>query len=143
MTLAKRHIQRLWFPEPGTTEQLHHDRSTLYRAQFDDAVPQEFWREVVERVANEVPDTLLLAEAFWMMEGYFVRSLGMHRVYNSAFMNMLKAEENAKYRTSIKKVLEFDPEILKRYVNFMNNPDEETAISQFGKDDKYFGVCTL
>src|SRR4030042_507911 len=78
-----------------------------------------------------------------MMEGYFVRSLGMHRVYNSAFMHMLKAEENDKYRASIKNVLEFDPEILKRYVNFMNNPDEETAVAQFGKDDKYFGVCTM
>ena len=58
----------------------------------------EFWREVVDRVAAEAPDTLLLAEAFWMMEGYFVRTLGMHRVYNSAFMNMLRDEENAKYR---------------------------------------------
>ena len=67
----------------------------------------------------------------------------MHRVYNSAFMNMLMAEDNAKYRLSVKNVLEFDPEILKRYVNFMNNPDEETAIAQFGHDDKYFGVCTM
>ena len=25
----------------------------------------------------------------------------------------------------------------------MNNPDEETAVAQFGKEDKYFGVCTL
>ena len=41
------------------------------------------------------PDTLLLAEAFWLMEGYFVRTLGMHRVYNSAFMNMLRDEDNA------------------------------------------------
>jgi hypothetical protein len=40
-------------------------------------------------------------------------------------------------------VLQFNPEILKRFVNFMNNPDEETAVTQFGKDDKYFGVCTL
>ena len=61
-------------------------------------MPEEFWREVVDRVAAEAPDTLLLAEAFWLMEGYFVRTLGMHRVYNSAFMNMLKMEENAKYR---------------------------------------------
>src|SRR5437867_997935 len=29
------------------------------------------------------------------------------------------------------------------YVNFMNNPDERTAVDQFGKGDKYFGVCTL
>jgi hypothetical protein len=84
-----------------------------------------------------------LAEAFWMMEGYFVRTLGMHRVYNSAFMNMLKNEDNAKYRATIKNTLEFDPEILKRFVNFMNNPDEETAAAQFGKGDKYFGICTL
>jgi hypothetical protein len=78
-----------------------------------------------------------------MMEGYFVRTLGMHRVYNSAFMNMLKNEENSKYRATIKNTMEFDPEILKRFVNFMNNPDEETAVAQFGKGDKYFGICTL
>ncbi|HPL81843.1 MAG TPA: hypothetical protein PLU23_05010, partial [Anaerolineaceae bacterium] len=59
------------------------------------------------------------------------------------FMNMLRNEENAKYRQLIKSTLTFDPEILKRYVNFMNNPDEKTAVEQFGKGDKYFGICTL
>lgn len=144
MTLTKRHYQRLWFPEPGTGGAIpSRAEHGMTKAQFDAAMPEEFWRQVVDRVAQEAPDTLLLAEAFWLMEGYFVRTLGMHRVYNSAFMNMLKNEENAKYRASIKNVLEFDPEILKRFVNFMNNPDEETAVAQFGKDDKYFGVCML
>jgi len=77
------------------------------------------------------------------MEGYFVRTLGMHRVYNSAFMNMLRDEDNTKYRWVMKNTLEFDPEVLKRFVNFMNNPDERTAADQFGKDDKYFGICTM
>ncbi len=72
------------------------------------------------------------------MEGYFVRTLGMHRVYNSAFMNMLKREENAKYRQTIKNILAFDPAILQRFVNFMSNPDEKPAIEQFGDGDKYF-----
>ena len=103
--------------------------------------PVEFWREVVDRAATEGPDTLLVAEAFWMMEGYFVRTLGMHRVYNSAFMNMLKREENAKYRQVHQNTLEFDTGILQRFVNFMNNPDEDTAVEQFGKSDKYFGVA--
>jgi hypothetical protein len=98
---------------------------------------------VVDRVAAEAPDTLLLAEAFWLMEGYFVRTLGMHRVYNSAFMNMLKMEENAKYRQTVKNVLEFNPEVLKRFVNFMNNPDERTAVEQFGKEGKYIGAAVL
>ena len=46
------------------------------KAEFDARMPVEFWREVVDRVAAEVPGTLLLAEAFWMLEGYFVRTLG-------------------------------------------------------------------
>jgi hypothetical protein len=58
-------------------------------------------------------------------------------------MNMLRDEENAKYRSYLKKTIEFDPDIMKRYVNFMSNPDERTAIDQFGTGDKYFGVCTL
>jgi len=98
---------------------------------------------VVDRVQAEVPGTLLLAEAFWLLEGYFVRTLGMHRVYNSAFMVMLRDEENAKYRSYLKKTIEFDPDIMKRYVNFMSNPDEKTAIEQFGTGDKYFGVATM
>jgi len=144
MTLAKKHFQRLWFPQPGggagVPSRAEHAMS---REDFERAFPAEFWREVVDRVAAEVPDTLLLAEAFWLMEGYFVRTLGMHRVYNSAFMNMLKTEDNGKYRTVIKNILDFNHEILKRFVNFMNNPDEATAVAQFGKGDKYFAVATL
>lgn len=144
MTLAKLHYQRLWFPAPGTGGAIpSRAEFGMTREQFDEQFGVEFWREVVDRAAKEVPDTLLLAEAFWMMEGYFVRTLGMHRVYNSAFMNILRDEDNAKYRQIMKNTLEFDPEILKRYVNFMNNPDERTAVDQFGKGDKYFGICMM
>ncbi len=144
MTLTKRHFQRLWYPQPGTGGDIpSRAENGMSQEEFDRLFPVEFWRAVVDRVAREAPDTLLLAEAFWLMEGYFVRTLGMHRVYNSAFMNMLKMEENAKYRSVVKNVLEFDPEILKRFVNFMNNPDEATAVAQFGNGDKYFGVALM
>jgi glycosidase len=144
MTLAKRHFQRLWFPNPGSSGAIpSRAEYGMTTEEFNKHMPQEFWREVVDRVAAEVPGTLLLAEAFWLMEGYFVRTLGMHRVYNSAFMNMMRDEENAKYRSVIKNTLEFDPDIMKRYVNFMSNPDERTAIDQFGTGDKCFGVTTL
>jgi glycosidase len=144
MTLAKRHFHRLWFPGPGSSGAIpSRAEFGLSQAEFDRCMPREFWREVVDRVAAEVPGTLLLAEAFWLMEGYFVRTLGMHRVYNSAFMVMLRDEDNAKYRSVIKNTLEFDPDIMKRYVNFMSNPDERTAIDQFGKGDKCFGVAAM
>lgn len=144
MTLAKKHFSRLWYPRPGTGGDIP-SRSdyAMTQAQFDALFPVEFWREVVDRMNETMPETLLLAEAFWFMEGYFVRTLGMHRVYNSAFMHMLKNEENEKYRDLITNTLEFEPEILKRYVNFMSNPDEETTIRQFGTGDKYFGICVL
>ncbi len=80
-------------------------------------MPAEFWREVVDRVAAEAPDTLLLAEAFWLLEGYFVRTLGMHRVYNSAFMHMLRDEDNAGYRSVIREMVELrhpDPRPLRQ-----------------------------
>ena len=144
MTLTKRHYQRLWFPEPGTGGAIpSRSEYGMTKAEFHRHMPEEFWRQVVDRVAQELPDTLLLAEAFWLLEGYFVRTLGMHRVYNSAFMNMLKDEENANYRSVMKNTLEFNPEVLKRFVNFMSNPDEETAVAQFEKGDKYFGICTM
>ncbi len=144
MVLAKRHVQRLWFPLPGAGGSIpSRAEDAMSQEAFDELMPHEFWREVVDRVAVEVPGTLLLAEAFWLLESYFVRTLGMHRVYNSAFMNMLRDEENAKYRSYLKKTVEFDPDILKRYVNFMSNPDEKTAVDQFGTGDKYFGTSVL
>ena len=107
MTLTKKHYQRLWFPQPGSGGDIaSRAEHGLTWEEFNAAMPNEFWREVVDRVAAEVPDTLLLAEAFWLMEGYFVRTLGMHRVYNSAFMNMMRDEDNAKYRSVIKNTLE-------------------------------------
>ena len=107
-------------------------------------MPEEFWREVVDLCAAEAPDTLLLAEAFWMMEGYFVRTLGhaprlqlgLHEHAQATRRTPSTARRSADTQ-------EFDKDILKRFVNFMNNPDEETAVAQFGKGDKYFGVCTM
>jgi pimeloyl-ACP methyl ester carboxylesterase/glycosidase len=144
MVLAKKHVERLWYPEPGAGGAIpSRAEHAIPKAVFDQLMPDEFWREVVDRVAAEAPDTLLLAEAFWLLEGYFVRTLGMHRVYNSAFMHMIRDEDNAGYRKVIRDTIEFDPAILGRYVNFLTNPDEETAIEQFGTGDKYFGAATL
>jgi glycosidase len=144
MTLSKLHYSRLWFPAPGTGGAIpSRSEYAMHPDEFNRLMPKEFWREVVDRINAEMPETLLLAEAFWLMEGYFVRTLGMHRVYNSAFMHMFMKEENHNYRKLIKNTIEFNPEILKRYVNFMSNPDEETAVNQFGKGDKYFGICIM
>jgi hypothetical protein len=144
MTLTRMHFQRLWFPQAGDAGAIpSRAERSLSPERFAELMPEEFWREVVDRVAEELPDTLLIAEAFWLLEGYFVRSLGMHRVYNSAFMHMLRDDDTAGYRKLLRETLEFDPAILGRYVSFMSNPDEKTAAEQFGTGDRYRGVCLL
>ncbi|RMF45693.1 MAG: alpha-amylase, partial [Deltaproteobacteria bacterium] len=144
MTLAKRHFQRLWYPLPGGGAGIpSRERFALSAEQFEGAFPEEFWRQVVQAVEKQAPQTLLVAEAFWMLEGFFVRDLGMHRVYNSAFMHMLRDGDNRRYREILRDILATDSRILQRFVNFMNNPDEATAVEQFGKGDKYFAVAVL
>src|SRR3569833_560321 len=144
MTLAKRHFHRLWFPGPGSSGAIHSRAEySKTQAEFNKHLPLEFWREVVDRFAQVVPGTQQHAEAFWLMEGYFVRTLCMHRVYNSAFMNMMRDEKNAEYRSVIKNTLEFAPDIMKRYVNFMSNPEERTTKDQKGKGEKRNGDTAL
>lgn len=144
MTLARRHVRRLWHPQPGEGGAVP-SRALLAESayEFDKRMPQEFWRELVDALAERAPGTMLLAEAFWLMEVYFVRTLGMHRVYNSAFMHMTKKEENAEYRRYLKRYLAQSPDVLGRFVNYMSNPDEEPVAAQFGDGDKAFGVTTL
>ena len=144
MTLTKRHFRRLWYPPPGQGGAIpSRAEFAMDEAGFNARMPEEFWRMVVDTAAKEFPDTLLLAEAFWLMESYFVRRLGMHRVYNSAFMHMLRNEENAAFREYIRTIWNENPAVLSRFVNFLSNPDEETVAGQFGRGDKYFAACTL
>lgn len=144
MTLAKRHVRRLWFPAPGDGGAIASRAShALTDEEIDRLCPTEFWRDVVDRVTAELPDTLLVAEAFWMMEGTFVRDFGMHRVYDSAFMHMLRSERNGQLFAMFADVLAEEPEILGRFVHFLSNPDEEPARVGFGTGDKYFGACVM
>ena len=144
MTLARQHVHRLWYPAAG------HAGAVPSRAEHGmtdeeiaEAMPREVWLEVVERLREEAPGTLLLAEAFWLMEGYFVRTLGLHRVYNSAFMHMVRDGKTARLRRLISDTLALDRGMLGRFVNYLSNPDEEPAVSQLGDGDRYIGACRL
>ena len=145
MTLSSQHFQRLWYPLPDSKERCipTREKSAMPAEEFLISMPREFWREVMERVEQENPDALLMAEAFWYMEGYFMKELGMHRVYNIAFMHSLRDEDNKNYQQILKKALKTNPETLGRFVNFLSNPDERTVADQFGKGNKYFAICTL
>ena len=144
MTLTKQHYKRLWFPYVGGSKYIPtRGNYNMDNLDFDEQMPREFWIEVLEDIQEKEPDTLLIAEAFWLMEGFFIQHLGMDRVYNSAFMNLLRDEENEKFKQCIKDMIAIDPFFLERLVNYQSTPDEEPAINQFGNKEKYFSICTL
>lgn len=144
MTLVRKHYKRLWFPDKGGDRNIPYRGSfTMTKEEFDEKMPREFWGEVLAELPVYAPDTLMIAEAFWLMEKYFVKELGMHRVYNSAFMNQLRDEENTKFHAYLKEILQSNPLLLEKFVNYLTTPDEESAIKQFGKSKKYFGICGL
>jgi len=144
MTLTKQHYKRLWFPNTGASKFIPtRGNNNMDKSEFDHLMPREFWIDVLENIREKEPNTLLIAEAFWLMEGFFIQHLGMDRVYNSAFMNLLRDEENKKFKQCVKDMIAIDPLYLERLVNYQSTPDEEPAINQFGNKEKYFGICTL
>ncbi len=144
MTLLRQHFKRLWYPDAGAEKNIPtRIANVLTQAEFDALMPVEFWSEVIKDLSYEAPDTLIVAEAFWMMEKYFVQSLGMHRVYNSAFLNHLRNEENKKFRNYLLEILDSDRFMLDSFVNYLTTPDESPTAVSFGKGKKYFGVCGL
>ena len=145
MTLSRQHFQRLWYPLPNSSERCipTREKNVMMEPEFQKRMPQEFWQEVVERVEQRSPETVLMAEAFWYMENYFIEDLGMHQVYNIAFMQSLRDEDNITYQSILKNALKSDPQKLGKFINFLSNPDERTTIDQFGRGDKYFAACTI
>lgn len=142
MTLLKEHYRRLWFPAPGA-EAVIASRSAfaMADAEFERLLP-EFWRELVTAFEQKSPGTLLMAEAFWLTENYFIRNIGIHRVYNSAFMHFLHEEKNEDFSRFMTDHLK-NGHTLPRFVNYLSTPDEKSAAEIFGRGDKYFGALKL
>ena len=143
MTLAKKHYQRLWFPEPG------HGGAIPSRAEHGMTRPSStrHARGVLARgggSGGRGGARYAAAGRGVLDDGGLFRA---HAGHAPRLQQRLHEHAARRRRTpitaSLKNTLEFDPEVLKRFVNFMNNPDERTAVDQFGKGDKYFGVCTL
>jgi len=143
MTLVKTHFKRLWYPDAGENTIFPRNSNYLSQSEFDDLMPDEFWSEVMHALSKEVPDTFVIAEAFWMMEKYLVDSLGMHAVYNSAFLNRLRLKENKFLREDLIEIIEDNPKILGNFVNYLTTPDEIPAADEYGKGKRYFGSCGL
>jgi len=81
MTLIKKHFKRLWFPSKGGEKFIPtRGNFNMTEEEFDRFMPEEFWKEVITELKSKAPHTLLIAEAFWLMEKFFLNEIKMHRV---------------------------------------------------------------
>lgn len=140
MTLLREHYRRLWFPV-GSGPIAGRSNHGVGAEDFDRQMP-EFWSELIEAFRERSPGTLLIAEAFWLTENYFIRSIGMHRVYNSAFMHFIAEEKNSEFAAFMRDHLRV-PETLNRFVNYLSTPDEKPAADVFRDENKYFSAMKL
>lgn len=146
MTLTRLHYKRLWFPPPGEGGAIPSRSGHMASNQaFDSSYgPREFWQEALIALNKANPNALLMAEAFWLMEPYFINHIGMHKVYHSAFMNLLRDHFGQRFNEYLTHLLGHYPlSTLNHFVNFLSTPDEAPAAVSFGKGDRYWAAATL
>lgn len=90
---------------------------------------QEFWREAIATVGKNFPGFLFIAEAYWDLE-WELQKLGFDFTYDKRLLDRLK---NAP-PDSIRSHLYAEYLYQKKSVRFLENHDEDRAITSLGKD---------
>jgi hypothetical protein len=89
----------------------------------------EFWKEAIEKVKNERADFLFIAETYWDLE-WELQQLGFDFTYDKKLTDRLKY-------SSVKDISEHlnaEAEYQKKSIRFIENHDEERAVTFFGKE---------
>jgi len=93
----------------------------------DERAPGSFWREAIARLRLRHPDFLLLAEAYWDLEGRLLDE-GFDYVYDKILYDRLRSRDAEGVRAHLRA----DPAFQSRLCRFVENHDEERAAEAFG-----------
>ena len=89
----------------------------------------EFWNEAIRKIKKKCPDFIFLAETYWDLE-YQLQKLGFDFTYDKQLTDRLFAGDAA----NIKTFLFADNDYQMKSVRFIENHDEERAVTKFGKE---------
>jgi len=89
----------------------------------------EFWIEAIERVKQDHPDFLFLAEVYWGFEKR-LREMGFDFTYDKLFYDKLRYSTPS----DIRDYLLLNERYHQHLVRFIENHDEERAITAFGHE---------
>jgi glycosidase len=88
----------------------------------------EFWKNAIQRIKEKYPDFIFMAEAYWDLE-WQLQQLGFDYTYDKTLTDRLSEGDVQGIRAH----LQADTEFQLKSVRFIENHDEERAISKFGR----------
>jgi len=89
---------------------------------------EEFWTEAIRKTREKFPGFLFMAEAYWGLE-WQLQQLGFDYTYDKTLTDRLSEGD----LQGIKAHLQADKNFQLKSVRFIENHDEERAISKFGR----------
>ena len=92
----------------------------------------EFWPESIQAIKARYPHFKLMAEVYWDME-WELQQQGFDFTYDKRLLDRLVNAE----RQGIREHLLADDDYQKKLVRFLENHDEERALSHFGQEQSY------
>ena len=130
-------VQRLWFPEPGSGGAIpSRAEHGACRARSTPRCRRSSGR-VVDR-AREAPGRAA-RQAFWLMEATSCARSACTASTTARYEHAARrAELNYRRSSRTRSVRSRDPAALRQ---LREQPDERTAVDQFGRGEKYFGTC--
>jgi glycosidase len=88
----------------------------------------EFWSEAIAKVKEKNNDFIFMAEVYWDLE-WQLQQLGFDLTYDKVFLDRLASNDIY----GVKAHLTADPGYQARLVRFLENHDEQRAVTNFGK----------
>lgn len=110
--------------------------NNVFKNSWGSALPEkckneskEFWGEIIPFIKNEKKDFLFIAEAYWDLE-WQLQQLGFDFTYDKVLTDRLKYSQPKDIIDHL--TAEYDYQI--KSMRFIENHDEERAITEFGKE---------
>jgi hypothetical protein len=89
----------------------------------------EFWSEAIERVKQQKPDFLFLAEAYWGLE-WKLQTFGFDFTYDKTLYDRLRHSTPSEIRAHLRAEKLYQ----QRSIRFIENHDEPRAVTAFGQE---------
>lgn len=89
----------------------------------------EFWADAIQEVKKVRPDFVFIAEAYWDLE-WELQQLGFDFTYDKRLLDRMVLSK----ADAIREHLYATPEFQKKSIRFIENHDEERAVTSLGKE---------